>query len=208
MIESRERGMLLVVSGPSGVGKGTVCEELMNRNENVVYSISATTRDPRPGEVHGEDYFFISHDEFDHGIEGGRFLEYAHVHGNKYGTPLDFVLDNIGDGKVVILEIDVQGAMDVKETYPDGVFVFILAPSMEELERRLVDRGTESPEQIALRMANAIGEMKLLEEYDYGVVNNVVKEAAAEIEKIIDVENLKIKDNPRYKKYIEEARNA
>ncbi len=187
------KGFLLVVSGPSGCGKGTICKELLRRNDNLIFSVSATTRKPRVGEVDGKNYFFIDDKKFDGMVANGEFLEYAYVHNNRYGTPKKFVLDNIEKGKIVLLEIDVQGALQVKSVYPEGVFVFLLPPSMEELRNRIVKRGTETKEDIDLRLKNAFKELKFIDEYDYFVVNDKVYNAVKKIEAIIIAEQSKIK---------------
>lgn len=188
------KGFLLVVSGPSGVGKDTLVQKLLEADASIEYSISATTRPKRDYEVDGKDYIFMSKDDFEAQIKGNKFLEYARVHENLYGTPKDFVLDGINDGKIIVLEIDVQGALQVKENYPDGVFVFILPPSLEELENRLTSRGTESEEQVKIRLANAKKELDLVNEYQYGVVNDNLDEAVADLSAIIKAERLRIID--------------
>jgi guanylate kinase len=194
-------GFLLIISGPSGSGKGTVCKELLKENEDLIFSISATTRVPRVGEVDGVNYFFIDKNKFDNMVDNEEFLEYANVHNNYYGTPKAFVLDEIEKGNIVILEIDVQGAMQIKKVYPEGVFVFLLPPSMEELKKRIIKRGTESHRDIDIRLKNAFGELELIDEYDYFVVNDQVSNAVEKIETIINAEKLKVK---RYDNLIKE----
>ena len=186
-------GFLLVVSGPSGSGKGTVCKKLLERNEDLIFSISATTRRPRVGEVDGVNYFFIDKNKFDEMVDNEEFLEYANVHNNYYGTPKNFVLNEIEKGNIVILEIDVQGALQIKKAYPEGVFVFLLPPSMRELKNRIIKRGTETEKDINIRFKNAFEELKFLDEYDYFVVNDEVLNAVEKIETIINAEKLKVK---------------
>ncbi|MDO5689381.1 MAG: guanylate kinase [Tissierellia bacterium] len=199
-----ERGFLLVLSGPSGVGKGRVCDALRQTDADILYSISATTRPIRGGEVDGQNYFFLSEEQFLERIEEDAFLEHAHVHGNRYGTPKDFVLRNIDSGKIVILEIDVQGALQVKRNFPNGVFVFLLPPSMKELKRRITDRGTESEQQISLRMNNAREEMGFIEEYDYAVINDDLDRAVESVLSIIAAERLRVIDGRALIDYLEE----
>lgn len=187
------KGFLLVISGPSGSGKGTVCKKLLERNKDLVYSISATTRKARKGEIDGVNYFFMDEKTFDEMASRGEFLEYASVHGNKYGTPKKFVVEQVNKGEIVILEIDVQGALQVKKLYDEAVFVFLLPPSMEELKKRILKRGTESKEDMDIRLKNAGDELKLVYEYDYVVVNDSVDEAVENIEAIIKAEKLKVK---------------
>ncbi|HHV27174.1 guanylate kinase [Anaerosalibacter bizertensis] len=185
-------GLLVVVSGPSGCGKGTICKELLKRNKDMSISISATTRKPRKGEVDGENYFFLTEEIFKSMINKNEFLEYAHVHGNFYGTPKKFVLEKIENGENVFLEIDVQGALQIKEIYPDGVFIFILPPSMEELKNRIIKRGTESEDDIKRRYKNAFEEVKYIKKYDYLVINDKVIEAVEKIESIISAEKCSV----------------
>lgn len=195
------KGFLLVVSGPSGSGKGTVCNELLERNDNVIFSVSTTTRSPREGEEEGVNYFFIDENRHREMVDRNEFLESAYVHGNYYGTPKEFVLDEIDKGRVVLLEIDVQGALQVEKVYPEAVTVFLLPPSMEELENRITKRGTETLESIRLRMKNAYDEIGLLDQYDYMVLNDEVNMAVEKIETIIRAERLKVK---RHEDIIEE----
>ncbi len=182
----KRRGNLFIVSGPSGAGKGTLVKELASRVDDVWVSVSATTRAPRPGEVDGKDYLFVSNERFDELIATGGLLEWAEVHGNRYGTPLAEVQARIADGKQVILEIDPQGAFQVRDQLPETVLIFILAPSKEELMRRLRKRGSETDEQMAVRMATAERELALVGKYDHVVINDDVSRATDEIARIID----------------------
>ena len=182
------RGLLIVVSGASGTGKGTVCRKILDDLPEVAYSISATTRAPRPGEVDGKEYYFISRDEFKSWIADGKFLEYAEVYGNFYGTPLNKITERLNRGEDILLEIDVQGALNVKRKFPEGVYIFLLPPSLEELKRRIEGRGTENPESLARRLKNAVAEIKIGLEYDYVVVNDSIDAAAAQIKAILTAE--------------------
>lgn len=179
------RGHLLVISGPSGTGKGTICREIIDRLENIAYSVSMTTRSPRKGEKDGQDYYFVDTDEFMKLKNDGGLLEFAKVYDNYYGTPQKAVLDQLEAGIDVILEIDVQGAMKVKESYPEGVFIFILPPSMSELRRRITTRATDSKEVIEKRMNKAFWEIEKAYEYDYYVVNDNIDDAVDNVESII-----------------------
>ena len=185
----KKKGLLLVVSGPAGVGKGTVDGALIAKHPEIKMSVSVTTRAPRPGEIEGVHYFFRTKEEFDRMIEQNAFLEYMHVFGiNYYGTPKAFVEAEREKGNHVILEIDVQGAMKVKESCPDAVMVFIAPPSLQILKQRLVGRGTETQESIDVRTATALEELKKLPRYDYMVINDVVEEAVADMEAILSAE--------------------
>lgn len=189
------RGLLIVVSGASGTGKGTVCKKILNDMPEVAYSISATTRAPRPGEVDGREYYFISRDEFKAWIADGKFLEYAEVYGNFYGTPLNKIRERLNRGEDILLEIDVQGALNVKRKMPEGVYIFLLPPSLDELKRRIEGRGTETPESLNRRLTNAVAEIKIGLEYDYVVVNDSVDAAAAQIKTILAAERCKVARN-------------
>ena len=189
------RGLLIVVSGASGTGKGTVCKKILDDMPEVAYSISATTRLPRPGEVDGKEYYFLSRDEFQAWIADGKFLEFADVYGNFYGTPLNKIEERLNRGEDILLEIDVQGALNVKRKCPDGIYIFLLPPSLEELKRRIEGRGTETPESLHRRLANAVAEIKIGLEYDYVIVNDSVDNAAAQIKSILAAERCKVARN-------------
>ena len=188
-MKEQRNGLRLVVSGPSGVGKGTLVKALMDRNSKIKMSVSATTREPRPGEIEGVHYFFKTEEEFKAMVDRGEFLEYIHVFGSKYyGTPRSFVEQQLQSGCDVVLEIDVQGAMMVKETFPDAVLIFITAPSMGEIKSRLIGRGTETMEQVEKRFATAFEEIKMIPHYDYVIVNDVVDMAVHHMEAILEAE--------------------
>ncbi|HFU4459817.1 TPA: guanylate kinase [Streptococcus suis] len=189
----KERGLLIVFSGPSGVGKGTVRKEIFDSSDNKFeYSVSMTTRPQRPGEVDGVDYFFRSREEFEDLIRRGQMLEYAEYVGNYYGTPLTYVNETLDRGIDVFLEIEVQGALQVKKKVPDGVFIFLTPPDLEELQDRLVGRGTDSEEVIAQRIERAKEEIALMREYDYAVVNDEVPLAAERVKRIIEAEHFRV----------------
>mgnify|MGYP002675530622 CR=1 FL=1 len=187
-----DRGLLIVLSGPSGVGKGTVRKALFDMpNHNLVYSVSMTTRKMRPGEKDGVDYYFVSKDEFEQRIHEGKFLEYAEFVGNYYGTPLDKINENLERGNEVVLEIEVDGALQVKEKVPNCVMIFLVPPGKEALYERLRRRGTESEEVIEERVQKANREFKKAKYYDYIVVNDEVHNAADRIMAIIRAEHAK-----------------
>ena len=180
------KGLLLVVSGPSGAGKGTICKALLNKNDQIKLSVSATTRKPRNGEVHGVNYFFIEKEEFTKMIENGEFLEYA-------------IIECLEKGQDVILEIEMQGARQIKEVYPEGVFIFVLPPSLEELKSRIVGRGTETQEEIEKRFSCAFEEINQIVNYDYFIVNEDIEKSVSDVEAIICAEKNKV---TRYKNNI------
>ena len=193
------KGLLLVVSGPSGAGKGTICKALLNKNDQLKLSVSATTRKPRNGEVHGVNYFFIEKEEFTKMIENGEFLEYAQIYDNFYGTPKAAIIECLEKGQDVILEIEMQGARQIKEVYPEGVFIFVLPPSLEELKSRIVGRGTETQEEIEKRFSCAFEEINQIVNYDYFIVNEDIEKSVSDVEAIICAEKNKV---TRYKNNI------
>ena len=203
-----EQGLLIVLSGPSGVGKGTVRKHLFEHyNNDFDFSISMTTREQRVGEVEGEDYFFRTHEQFEQYIKEGKLLEYANYVGNYYGTPIDYVRETMERGQDVFLEIEVQGALKVKKRMPEGIFIFLSPPDLEELEYRIENRGTDKPEVINQRMEKAVEELKLIKYYDYVVENDSVDAAARKIRSIIESEHLKVDRNiDRFSKIIEEMK--
>jgi len=201
-----DNGLLLVLSGPSGVGKGTVCKALRDRMNEIVYSVSATTRQPRAGEIDGVNYFFKSKEEFQKMIEEDQLLEWAEYVGNYYGTPRRFVEETLASGRDVILEIEVQGALQVKEKFPQGIFLFLAPPDLTELQNRIVGRGTETEESIRNRMAMAKAEIELMDKYDYVVVNDVIDTACEKIRAIITAEHLKKERQiHKFRKWIKEV---
>ena len=186
----KEKGLLIVLSGPSGVGKGTVRKALFSREDTAFeYSISMTTRKPRTGEVDGVDYFFKTHEEFEALIEQGKLLEYAKFVDNYYGTPVDYVRETIENGRDVFLEIEVQGARQVREKFPEGLFIFLAPPSLSELKNRIVNRGTETDEVINQRLKTAEEEIEMMDLYDYVVENDTVETACDKIEAIVVAEH-------------------
>lgn len=184
----KKHGVLLVMSGFSGAGKGTVVRRLMEIKDNYALSISTTTREPRNGEVHGESYYFVDHEAFERMIENDELLEYATYVNNYYGTPKQFVFDQLEQGKNMILEIELQGAMKVREQYPGAVMVFIVPPSVQELKDRLVTRGTESMEVIKKRLKRAEEETAYIKDYDYIVVNDELEECVETVHSIVVAE--------------------
>ncbi len=191
-----KKGLLIVISGASGTGKGTVCKELLARERGVAFSVSATSRAPREGEQDGREYYFRTRAEFEAMIAEGAFLEYADVYGNYYGTPLAPIEARRSAGEDILLEIDTQGALNVMERCPDGTFIFLLPPSLEELRRRITGRGTESEESLTRRLAAARDEIRLGRRYRYAVLNDTVEDATARIQTILAAERLRADMNP------------
>lgn len=191
------KGLLMVLSGPSGAGKGTICEGFMKKNKDVMLSVSTTTRNPREGEVDGVSYNFTTKENFEKLLKEDGFLEHVHVFENYYGTPRDLVVENIKKGIDVLLEIEIVGAMQIKKKFPEAVLIFVLPPSIKELERRINKRGTETDEQVKLRLSRALSEIKEIEEYSYFIVNNDVDESVSYMESIIKAEKSSVK---RYNK--------
>ncbi|MBB6443782.1 guanylate kinase [Bacillus benzoevorans] len=200
-----EKGLLIVLSGPSGVGKGTVRKAIFSQPDlDFKYSISMTTRTPREGEVDGVDYFFKTREEFELLIEQGKLLEYAEFVGNYYGTPVDYVQETLDSGKDVFLEIEVQGARQVREKFPDGLFIFLMPPSLSELKNRIVTRGTETEEIINNRLNVAKEEIEMMHLYDYVVENDQIELACERIKAIVVAEHCRRERlEPKYLKMLE-----
>ena len=190
----KHAGKLFILSGPSGAGKGTICKEVLAQTsrDDVQLSVSMTTRNPRNGETEGVSYYFVSKEEFLRKIEAGGLLEHAEVYGNYYGTPKQPVIEKLAAGIDVILEIDMQGALKVKENYPNGVFIFILPPSMSELRKRLTGRGTETAEAIEMRLGETLKELSYIDKYDYCVVNGKLEEAVNRVKSILIAEHSRV----------------
>lgn len=205
----KQKGILFVLSGPAGVGKGTVRKRLFEKETHLKYSVSATTRNMRPGEKEGIDYFYKSRAQFEQMIEQNELLEYAQYVDNYYGTPKQYVIDELERGNDVFLEIEVQGAMQVKENFPEGVFIFLFPPSLEELKNRIVNRGTETNEVILQRLQEARKEIEMMREYDYVVVNDNVDRAVTKVKSIIVSEHCKRERiENEYNKILEDDFNA
>jgi guanylate kinase len=193
----KQEGLLIVVSGPSATGKSTIVKEFIQRNPGIQLSISATTRKARAGELNGTNYFYMTEDEFQKKLHEEAFLEHAVVYGNYYGTPKDFVINQLSQGRDVLLEIDIAGALQVRKKFSQGIFLFVVPPSIDELRRRINSRGTETSEEIEKRLNSALDEIKQLIHYDYVVMNETVSNAVDLIESIIAAEKASV---PRSRK--------
>ena len=193
-----DQGILAVVSGFSGAGKGTLMKELLRRYDNYALSISATTRSPREGEVHGREYFFVTEEEFDRMVREEELLEYARYVKHSYGTPKSYVLEQLQAGKDVILEIEIQGALKVKEEFPDTLLLFVSAPDAAELRRRLTGRGSESGEVIRERLARAKEEAEGMDRYDYLLINDDLDACVEEMHRIIQAQHARMSNNRRF----------
>ena len=192
-INMENRGLLIVIAGPSGAGKGTICRELLrNYGKNLELSISVTTRKPRDGEAEGVHYFFRDMEEFFRMVENGELIEFAKVHDNYYGTPKKYVMEKLEEGKNVILEIDVQGAVKVKEIFDEAVLIFVIPPTFADLKKRIEGRGTETKKDICKRLKNAYDEISHAVNYDYIIVNDDIKDAAVKINCILIAEKCRL----------------
>ncbi len=187
-------GKLFIISGPSGAGKGTICKRLIE-DTDIELSVSMTTRNPRPGEIEGVSYYFTTKENFQKEIKEGGFLEHAEVYGNYYGTPKKKVIEKLSQGIDVVLEIDIQGALKVKEAYPNGIFIFILPPSMTELRKRITGRGSETEEAINMRLGETLKEVSYIDKYDYCVVNGELMEAVNRVKAILIAEHSRVSKN-------------
>jgi len=199
---TKERGQLIVFSGPSGVGKGTILAQYMKGRDNICYSVSATTRSPRPGEVDGQHYFYLTREKFEEMIAADQMLEYAQYSGNYYGTPKQFVEDKLAAGVDVVLEIEVQGAAKVRQACPEALFVFVLPPSYAVLRSRLTGRGTEDAATVQKRLDAALGELRQAGTYDYVIVNDDLEQAVEELATVVRAARCSVKFQ---KKLIEEV---
>jgi guanylate kinase len=186
------KGLGFVMSGPSGAGKTTILKEILARNDNLVFSVSYTTRKIRPGEIDGKDYFFVSEETFKSLIEGKELLEWAKVHGNYYGTSKEFVGSCTDSGRDVLLDVDIQGAISIMKSLEDAIYIFIAPPSYKELVRRLTSRGTENSESLKVRLEDAKWELEQVKHFEYIVINNNLKQSVSQFEAVITAERLRV----------------
>lgn len=200
----KHKGILLVISGFAGTGKGSVVSELMNQYDNYALSVSATTRKPRVGEVDGVHYFFKTFEEFQNMISEDQFVEYAQYVGNFYGTPKAYVQEQLEKGRDVILEIEMQGALKVKEKYPDTLLIFLVPPDADTLKRRLEERGTETPEMVEMRLARAVEETRYMDSYDYLIVNDDLETCIRQTHEIIQNEHYRVSRSREFADFLKD----
>lgn len=203
-----QKGVLVVISGFSGAGKGTLMKELLRQYPNYALSVSATTRQPRPGEVDGREYYFLSETQFDEMIEQDQLVEYACYCGRYYGTPRPYVEQQMEAGKDVLLEIEIQGALQIKKKFPDTVLIFISAPGAEILKQRLVGRGTETPEVIAARLARASEEAQGMDQYDYVLINDDLTECTERLHQVIQSQHHRASEQTEFVSHMKEELKA
>lgn len=192
---NKKNGMIIIVSAPSGAGKTSICDAIIKDDKNIVYSISTTTRNPRPGEKNGREYFFVDEKKFKQDIKAGKFIEWAKVHNNYYGTNKDVLQNTLSKGKDILLDIDVQGALNIKKKYKNSLMLFIMTPTLKELKNRLVKRNKDSKETINTRIENAKKEIKYAVKYDYLILNDKLRESINNAKAVIKAERLSIKRN-------------
>lgn len=192
---NKKNGMIIIVSAPSGAGKTSICDAIIKDDKNIVYSISTTTRNPRSGEKNGKEYFFVDEKKFKQDIKAGKFIEWAQVHGNYYGTGKAVLHKALSKGKDVLLDIDVQGALSIKKKYKDSLMLFIMTPTLKELKKRLIQRNKDSKETINTRIENAKKEIKYAVKYDYLILNDRLPESIKNVKAVIKAERLSIKRN-------------
>ncbi len=202
-----DHGILAVVSGFSGAGKGTLMKELLSRYDNYSLSISATTRQPREGEVHGREYFFVTEEKFLEMIDENKLIEYTRYVNHYYGTPSEYVLNQMKAGRDVILEIEIQGALNIKKRFPDALLLFVVPPSAAELKRRLMGRGTESPEVIEARLRRAVEEAEGVDQYDYLLINDDLDRCVEETHRLIQAQHSRVSNNKEFIRRIQDELN-